>query len=167
MFIGKPTKAQYWFFAFLSFAMSALMIHSWATFKGIPPRSHLRPASGPVDWVQDGKYGIKFGLRGVQQSFDYASKGNAMGLVYDTLSSPGRPVITVLYDPGSAGSPTFSKDVYYSVYEFSVAGRPFRSHAEIDRAWRSDEAVGGWLGVAFVAIGIFLCFCARRSRGAT
>ena len=167
MILGTPPKRQYGFFAILSFVLSAMMIHSWATFEGIPSRSHLLSASGPVAWVQDGKYGIKFGLRGVQQSFDYASKGNAMGLVYDTLSRPDHPVITVLYDPDSAGGPIFSKDVYYSVYELSVAGKPFRAHAEINRAWRSDETVGGWLGVVFVAMGIFLCFYAARSRGAT
>ena len=89
-----------------------------------------------------------------------------MGLVCDTLSRPDHPVITVLYDPSHAGGPIYSKDTYHYVYELSVSGKPFRSHAEINRAWRSDETVGGWLGAAFIAIGIYLSFSAARGKGA-
>jgi len=143
------------------------MLYSWTTFEGIPPRSELQTASGPVSWVRDGKYGIKFGLDGVPQSFDYASKGNAMGLVHDTLSRPDRPTVTVLYDPNSPGGPIYSNDTYYDVFELSIAGKPFRGHDEIAAAWQSDENVAVWLAAFFVLGGIYLSWAALRHRDAT
>ena len=91
MYLGKPTRRMNAIFAVLSLLLSCLAFYSWATFEGIPPRSDLESATGQVSWVQNGKYGIKFGLAGVPKSFDYASKGNAMGLVHDTLSRSDHP----------------------------------------------------------------------------
>lgn len=167
MFFGKPTRAKNAVFAVLSFLMSGAALYSWATFDGIPPRSELRAASGPVSWVRSGKYGIKFGLDGVPQFFNYASKGNAMGLVHDNLSRPGRPVVTVLYDPGSPGGPIYSSDTYYGVFELSIAGKPFRSHDQIAAAWRSDQNLAVWLAVFFALGGAYLTWVALRNRGAT
>lgn len=167
MFFGKPTRAKNAAFAALSFLLSGAMLYSWATFKGIPPRSKLQAASGQVSWVRDGRYGIKFGLDGVPQSFDYASKGNAMGLVHDTLSRRDRPVVTVLFDPSSPGGPIYSSDIYYGVFELSIAGKPFRSHDQIATAWRSDENVAVWLAALFALGGIHLSWAALRTRGAT
>lgn len=163
MYSWKGTKRTNVVFALLSLALSVLMLHSWATFDGIPPRAELKLASGTVDWVQRGKYGVKFRLDGVSQSFDYASKGRGMGVVYDTLSRSGRTPITVLFDSGHPGGPIFTKDKYYGVFELSVAGKPFRSYDEIDQAWRSDETVGAWLGIAFFLSGVFLAYCAVRN----
>jgi hypothetical protein len=143
------------------------MFYSWATFDGIPPRSQLKTASGPVSWVRDGKYGITFGLDGVPQSFEYASKGNAMGLVHDTLSRPERPVVTVLFDPGSPSGPIYSTDEFHSVFELSVAGRPLRSHDQIAAAWRSDENLAPWLAAIFAFMGTYLSWTAFRSRDAS
>ena len=167
MFFGKPTRAKNAAFAVVSFFISGATLYSWATFKGIPQRSELHAVSGPVSWVRDGKYGIKFGLDGVPQSFDYASKGNAMGLVHDTLSRPDRPVVTVLYDPNSRGGPIYSGDTYYGVFELSIAGKPFRSHHQIAAAWQSDENVGIWLAGFFALSGAYLSWAALRNRGAT
>jgi hypothetical protein len=167
MFLGKPTKAKNAAFAVLSFLLSGAMLYSWATFKGIPSRSELRPASGPVSWVQNGKYGVKFGLEGVPQSFDYSSKGNAMGLVHDTLSRPDHPVVTVLYDPRNPSGPIYSNDKYYPVFELSIAGKPFRSHDEVANAWRSDENVALLLAALLALGGAFLSWSALGSRGAT
>ena len=167
MHFGKPTKAKNALFGALSIFLSGVMFYSWATFKGIPPRSDLQSASGQVSWLQSGKYGIKFGLAGIPKSFDYASKGNAMGLVRDTLSRSDHPVITVLYDPSSPGGPIYSKDVYYSVFELGIAGKPFRSHAEIAEAWQSDENIAVWLGICFALSGMYLSWLALRHRSAT
>ena len=167
MYLGKPTRRMNAIFAALSFLLSCLAFYSWATFKGIPPRSELESAAGQVSWVQNGKYGIKFGLAGVPKSFDYASKGNAMGLVHDTLSRPDHPVITVLYDPSNPGGPIYSKDSYYGVFELGIAGKPFRSHTQIAQAWQSDENIAVWLGICFALSGIYLAWLALRKRGAT
>ena len=167
IFLGKPTRAKNALFAALCFLLSGMMFYSWATFEGIPARTELRPTSGRVSWVQDGKYGIKFALDGVPKSFDYASKGNAMGLVRDALSRPDRPVVTVLYDPRNPGGPIYSKDIYYGVFELSIAGKPFRSHAEIAEAWQNDENLAVWLGSFFVLGGMYLAWAAFRNRGAT
>ena len=167
MYFGKPTRAKNAIFAALSLVLSCVMIYSWVTFKGIPPRSDLQAASGQVSWVKSGKYGIKFGLVGVPKSFDYASKGSAMGLVHDTLLRSDQPVITVLYDPGNPGGPIYSMDIYYSVYELGIAGKPFRSHTQIADAWQSDENTAIWLAVCFALGGIYLAWLALRRRGAT
>lgn len=167
IYFGRPTRAKNALFAVLCFLLSGMMLYSWGAFDGIPARADLQTASGRVSWVQDGRYGVKFGLEGVSESFDYASKGNAVGLVHDTLSRSDRPVITVLYDPGNPGGPIYSNDVYYAVFELSVAGIPFRSHADIAAAWQSDEAVAVWLASFFALGGIYLGWTAFRHRCAT
>jgi hypothetical protein len=135
------------------------MLYGWMTFKGIPPRSALESAAGRVEWVQDGRYGIKFRLAGAPQLFEYLSKGRAMGPVYDTLVRSDHPVVTVLFDPENAGDS-------HLVYELSISGQLFRSHEQIARAWMSDERVGGWMGVIFFFAGIFMLYSAVRLDGA-
>lgn len=167
MFLGKPTRAKHALFAVFCFFLGGIMLYSWSTFTGIPPRSELQSASGPVSWVQDGKYGIKFGLMGVPKFFHYASKGNAMGVVQDTLSRSDHPVITVLYDPSNMGGPIYSNDTYYSVFELSIAGKSFRSHAEIAKAWQSDQNLAVWLAAFFLLGGVYLSLVAIRNRDAS
>jgi len=164
IYFGKPTRAKNALFAGLCFALSALMLYSWITFEGIPPRSDLQSATGHVTWVRSEKYGIKFGLDGIPESFDYASKGNAMGLVYDTLSRSPSPVVTVLYDPNSSGGPIYSKENYFSVFELEIAGTLVRSHEEIAGAWRSDESFAVWLAGCFALCGLYLSWVALRNR---
>lgn len=166
MFFGKPTRAKNVLFAVLSFTLSGMMFHSWATFDGIPARAALQTASGRVSWVEDGRYGVKFGLEGVSRSFDYASKGNAADLVRDALSRPDRPVVTVLYDPDNPGGPIYSNDTYHGVFELSVDGKPLRRHADVDAAWRSDENVAAWLAFIFALLGLYLTGTAFRRRHA-
>lgn len=163
-FYGKPTKRKNAGFAALCFLLSGSALYSWVTFDGIPPRSQLKAASGSVSWVDSGRYGIKFGLDGVPRAFDYASKGNAVGLVQDTLSRADRPVVTVLYDPNSPSGPIYSTDKFYSVYELSIAGTPFRSHEQVDAAWRSDQRFAAWLSAIFACCGIYLAREASRSK---
>ena len=151
----------------LSFVLSALMLYSWITFDGIPPRSALQSATGKVNWVQSGKYGIEFRLEGEQKSFSYASKSNAMGLVYDTLDRSDHPVVTILYQPADPSGPIYSKDRYYGVFELAVDGKPVRTHAEIAQAWKSDEQIAAWLSVALALSGIYLARASRRLSRAT
>lgn len=166
MYFGKPTKAKNAAFAVLSFLLSGFMLYSWVTFDGIPPRSELQAASGTVSWVRRGKYGIKFGLDGVPHSFNYTSKGKAMGLVRNTLSRPDRPVVTVLLDPANPTGPIYSNDTYLRVFELSIAGKPFRSHEEIAAAWEADEELAVWLAGFFALSGVFLSWVALRDRDA-
>ena len=166
MKFGKSTRSNA-LFAVLSLLLSGMMFYSWATFDGIPARSQLESAAGHVSWVQNGKYGIKFGLAGVPKSFDYASKSNAMGLVYDTMSRPDRPLITVLYDPSNPSGPIYSKDTYYSVFELGIDGKPFRSHSQIGEAWQADENIAIWLALCFALCTIYFVRLAFRHRGAT
>jgi hypothetical protein len=165
IFIGKPTRAKNMLFASLSFLLSGLMFFSWATFDGIPSRAELQPASGRVSWVQNGRYGVKFGIEAVPRSFDYASKGNASGLVYDALSRSDRPVVSILYDPNNPSEP-ISDDVYYGVFEISVADKLLRSHADIATAWQSDQNVAVWLASFFLLGGIYLAWIALRDKRA-
>jgi hypothetical protein len=159
MQFGQPTRAKNWAFAALSILLSGFMLYSWATFRGIPPRAELQSASGQVSWVKSGRYGIRFGLDGVPTTFDYSSKGNAMGLVREALLRKDHPVVTVLYDS--------SKTDYHPVFELALSGKPIRSHEEIADAWQADENVALWLGVAFALGGLFLAWSASRAPGAT
>lgn len=167
MYFGKSTRAGNAVFAVLSFLLSGAALCSWATFDGIPPRSELQSASGAISWVEDSRYGIKFGLDGVAGSFNYASKGNAMDLVHDALSHSNRSVVTILYDPSSPSGPIHSNETYYGVFELSIAGKPFRSHDQIAAAWRSDEDVAAWLALFFASGGIYLSWAALRNRRTT
>jgi hypothetical protein len=90
-----------------------------------------------------------------------------MGLVYDTLARRGNPVVTVLFNPNSPNSPIYSEDVFYGVFDLAIQGKPFRSHAEIAEAWRSDEKVGLWLSAIFAICGVYLAVASARQGRAT
>lgn len=167
MLSAKVTTPKLALSAVLGFAMSGFMMYSWVTFSGIPPRLKLLAAAGPVSWVHNGKYGIKFGLVGVSKSFEYSSKSNAMGVVAGALEHSGRAVVTVLYDPEQPTGPVYSSDVYYGVFEISIDGRVVQSHEQIARAWRSDQRIAPWLAVGCALAGMYLSWAAVRRAAAT
>ena len=145
---GKKKRRRWALFAAL-LGMFILYVSTQGT--GIPERSRLQVASGVVEWMGSGKYDVKFRLAGEPRAFDYASKGNALGLVEDTLKRRDQPV-TVLFDPFNPGGPVYSKTEFYPVYELSVSGARVRTYNQVKASWKSDNRVGVW-----VAIAMFLC----------
>ncbi len=70
----------------------------------------------------------------------------------------------VLYDPKSASGPIYSNDVYYGVFDISFAGKPFRSHEHIAKAWQSDQDIALWLAAFFTLGGGYLSWAALGQR---
>lgn len=147
--------------AALSALIAADCLYSWASFSGLPPLSRLGHASGQVEWVEEGRYGIKFGLKHSPQHFDYPSKGAGVGAVLEALSRDGAR-IDVYFEPDDPSGPIGSDRRYFSVYQVSADGAPVRTLAEVEAAWRRDERVGLAVGLAFAAIGLGLGVQARR-----
>ena len=150
--ISTPTggKARRWW-ALFSALLGMFILYASTQGTGIPERSGLQVASGMVEWMESGKYGVKFRLAGEPRAFDYASKGNALGLVEGTLKRGGQP-ITVLFDPLNPGGPVYSRTDFYPVYELSVSGASVRTYDQVQAAWESDNRIGVW-----VAIAMFFC----------
>ena len=167
MYIGRRSKK-----AFLAWAFVSLVFGAWITWESeqgspMPSPTALKSLQGKVEWVQTGKYGVKFAIYGASLPLDYASKGKAMGLVYDSLAAAGDKPVTVLYDPRSASGPVFSSDRYYPVYGIALGAKSVRSFNEIQEAWRADDQIGVWLGAFFMLSSCVLVVCAFLSRAAT
>ena len=156
--IYTPTgkKERRWWACFAAL-LGILILYGSTQGTGIPERSELQTASGLVEWIESDKYGVKFGLTRESRAFDYASKGNALGLVKDTLKRKGQAV-TVLFDPSSPGGPVYSKEVFYQVYELSVLGVPVRTYDQVQASWKSDNRVGVWVAIAMFLFSGLLAF---------
>jgi len=132
---------------------------------GIPAATTLMQASGKVAWVQNYKYGTRFGLVGVPEKFDYPSKASGMGVVRDALTYAGDKVIAVRYENAASG-PIYSDDKYHVVWSLQVGNQPVRTYAESVSAWESDNRLAPWLGVALLGSGFYLGYMAWRGRRA-
>jgi hypothetical protein len=134
--------------------------------RGLPREAQLRQAVGTATWYQPYKYGVRFGLSGHPNGFDYLSKGNAANQVADAIGAASGKTVRVLYDPGSLGAPIYSKDKYFTVFSVTVGEQPVRSYDQVAAAWRSDNQVGYWIGWVAVAVGAGIALHAWRSRSA-
>jgi hypothetical protein len=147
----------------LSFGLAIFLSTNLDPRAGIPPKSELLAASGEVSWVQERKYGTRFGLAGVAQKFEYPSKANGMGVVRKALRRGAERTVSVRYEADASG-PIHSDEVYHDVWEIKVGDRVVRSYAESAAAWESDNRLTPWLAAAMALIGFYLGFTAWQLR---
>jgi hypothetical protein len=123
---------------------------------GFPYLEQLTETSGQVDWVQSYDYGIRFGLVDSDKNFNYMSKMDGQGIVYDSLVNSGGKTVRILFKNSEPNSPIYTDKKYFSVFEIEVGDRMIRSLAESEDAWRSDNFFAPFLIVFFVFGGVYI-----------
>src|SRR5689334_16399891 len=103
------------FCSLLGFAIAILCFLNMDPLNGIPAESALLQATGKVTWVQEFKYGTRFGLTGTSEKFDYPSKAGTMSVVRNALSNSSHEVVAVRYGTKTHG-PMYSGDRYHDVW---------------------------------------------------
>lgn len=137
--------------ALVGAAISAFALYAWTSFDGIPDRSRLQAATGPVASVERSRNRISFRLEGDAAWYEYRSSNGAMGVAESALAPGSR--VTVAFDLGSA-----RRDVLELVAQDHIV----RSHAEVAASRLANARTGGVLGVVFAAMAICLVARARR-----
>jgi hypothetical protein len=132
---------------------------------GITPQFTLLEASGKLAWMQEYKYGTRFGLVGIDKRFNYPSKASGMGVVRDSLKHSGDSIVSVRYETDSHG-PVFSDEKYHNVWKLSVGNHTIRTYTETAEAWESDNRLAPWVGLAMTACGLVLGFASWLARRA-
>lgn len=131
---------------------------------GLPKYEELTEIEGEIDWVTSHRYGIRFGLKDNPQKLNYPSKMNALGLVRESLTTASGNKLVVLTDLNDPHSPIYSDNVYYDVFEISVADRIVRSYEESANEWLSDQRLSPYLGAFFVVSGFIILWQERKWR---
>ena len=145
------------FFATLGLCVAAVMTYAWVSADGIPARESLAEASGRVEWMRVGKYGVKFGFDGDDRLFEYLSKANAMDRVVEALRRTDSPLVTVRYQDRNRKGVSYPQDIHRGVFEVAIEGRMIRSHAQVAAAWAADDALSPWLaGFSLICSGFLL-----------
>lgn len=147
----------------LAFLIFGALIQFMGTSKAaFPDKSLLTSATGRVQSVHKGKSSIKFGING--SYFQFLSKSSPLLPVHDALAKTGESSVTVLYDPKESWKPPLDDTSYYTVYELQVAGKTLVSYEQVKSAWRDNDQLGSWLGIAFMVVGAGLILFSRRKR---
>lgn len=151
--------------AVITVVLGSFILYACTRGTGIPERSKLATASGTVRWVDRGEYVISFRLTGHDRGFEYASKGRAVGRVRRALQGSGPAEATVLFNPHRSSGPVSSDERFHPVYELSVGGVAVRTYDEVQAAWRADNRIGFWLGVAFLVCSALMAFTRSGAGG--
>lgn len=132
---------------------------------GVPDRAALASATGPVQSLIKGKSSLGFSLKGDARHFQHLSKSGALPLVYQALSGDKGETVTVLFDPSQSWQPVFDDQAYHTVYEIRVSDRTLLSYEQARDAWRADQGIGNWLGMAFLFVGVAWVLIASPRKG--
>lgn len=130
---------------------------------GIVPESTLLAAEGRVDWIEKDKYGVDFGLEGVERDFSFPNKGGNAGGIHDALAGAGDAIVRVRFEPDSHG-PMHSDVRYHDVWEVAVGDDVVRTYAETVDGYRHDNTFMPWLAGFFAFGGVFLLCTAWLAR---
>jgi hypothetical protein len=123
---------------------------------GFPYPDELVEISGQVEWVQSYDYGIRFGFIQTDRNFNYMSKMDGQGLVYDSLINSKDKTVRILFQDSDPNSPIYSDDEYFSVFEIEIDNQMIRSLSESEEAWRSDNFLAPFLITMFLAGGLYV-----------
>ncbi len=148
-----------------AFAAAAVCFTNLDPKAGITAEAALQQTSGKVAWVDERKFGTRFGLAGHAERFNYPSKANGMGAVRNALIHANEQMVSVHHD-GEGRSPIFSDDKCHDVWALTIEGREIRTYAESAAAWESDNRLKPWLGSAMVVCGLVLGYAGWRARRA-
>ena len=129
-----------------------------------PSYSELSEIEGEIDWVKKHRYGIRFGLKNDQRSFNYPSKARELGLVREALESAADDSLSVFVDFGNSSSPIYEDEVYFTVFEIRIAGNIVRDYKGVSEAWESDQRLMPYLGVFGVFGGLYILWMLRKKK---
>lgn len=161
--MNKQYNWQYLAFCSLvGFVMTAICLMNLDPKAGIAAEATLLEATGKVDWIEEYRYGTRFGLVGISERFDYLSKAKGMGAVRNALNHAGGRVVSVLYESKTHG-PMYSDDKYHNVWELTIGDRVVRSYAVSAASWESNNRLVPWLGSAMGFCGLVLGYGAWRA----
>lgn len=153
------------FWSIVCLAAALLMLTQVQPRAGIPSAESLKVATGIVAGIERYKYGVRFGLVGTSELFNYPSKSNAKDRVEAALRSAGTQMISVRYE-AETFKPIYSEQRYHNIWEISVGGTSIRTYTETSSAQEQDNKIAPWLGAIFGFGGIFLGLQAYRGRKA-
>jgi hypothetical protein len=131
---------------------------------GFPNVEELLEAAGQVTWVESYDYGIRFGLNESDKNFNYMSKMDGQGLVYESLANSGDKHVKILYRGSDPNSPIYSDKKYFNVFQIESGGFMVRSLSESEKAWRSDNFLSPFLIAMFTLGGIYIGNKTLRAR---
>jgi hypothetical protein len=160
---SQPSWQALTFYSLVGFGMAAVCFLNMDPRAGITAEAALLEASGRLAWVQEHKYGTRFGLVGVSERFNYPSKAEGMKEVRDALKHAGMRVVSVRYESDTHG-PIYSDERFHDVWELVVGRHTVRSYAETVEGWESDNRLIPWLGSAMALCGLGLAYAAWRAR---
>jgi hypothetical protein len=146
------------FYAALALGMSCFFYLHADPQAGIPARSALVSATGKFAWMEEHKYGTKFGLVGTARCFDYPSKADGIGEVRRALKNAGDTAISVEYLANDE-----SPEECHEVWVLSVGDQRIRTFEETRTAWENDNRQMPWIGTMMLVLGFAFGFWARRA----
>src|SRR6185312_15576367 len=126
---------------------------------GIVPESSLLETSGKLSWMKEYLYGVRFGLVGIAEKFDYSDKTGDIATVRAALEGLSIQTVTVRYAP-QTHTALDSKYAYHNVWALTVDNRKIRTYAKSADAWGSDNRIGTWVGLFFTVGGVLLAWVA-------
>ena len=125
-------------------------VHLTQENSGFPYREDLVPHQGYVDWVEEYKYGIRFAFEGDKYNFNYPTKSDGQGIVYDSLLNSKGKNIEVLFEANKFTKPIYTVKEFYDVFEIKVNNNIVRSYIESEKAWKSDNLLMPFIVALFL-----------------
>lgn len=125
---------------------------------GITPEAALLERGGKLAWTQENRHGIRFGLVGITEQFEYREKAGEMPAVRDSLSHLGDEVVKIRYE---SSPKMYLDEAYHNVWGLTVGGRGVRTYAETAAAWEKDNRIGRWFGLVLILCGLFMGYVSR------
>jgi hypothetical protein len=151
------------FFAIAAFAFGVFILSTITPTLGVPEYAALAHAEGKLSWIERYKYGVHFGLVGVNKSFNYLSKAGELGMISNRLANAKMEPISLMYEV-QLNSPILANQNYYNVWEITIAGYPIRTYAEVKAGWQNDNRVAPFVGGAMLLCGLGLGYVAWGAR---
>ncbi len=159
-------KFIYGLISFISIAggVAILVSYSVDPSGNLPSYEGLNQIEGEIAWVQDHRYGVRFGFKNDDRRFNYPSKARELGVVRRSLESASGARVTILVDLGRSNSPLYNDKVYFTVFEIRINDSVVRSFAEVSEEWMSDQRLMPYLGAFGIFAGTFIFWWLRRQK---
>jgi hypothetical protein len=129
---------------------------------GLPDRARLKELQGTLSHVAKNKYDVTFRLEPWKPTLQYLTKERALATVAAELHEGDAATVFVdgsTFVDGEAKRAT--------IFALTVNGKVVRSFAQVEQAWRADNAVFSWLAAVFGMATLALAataFYERRNR---
>lgn len=148
--------------ACLFFGVSIMYVQLTQVNGGFPYKEDLAIHEGYIDWVQKHDYGIRFAFVNDKYNFNYPSKSNGQGIVYDSLINSKGVQVKVLFEPRDGTKPIYTVKEFHDVFEIMVGENIVRSYAESENDWKSDNLLMPFVVVLFLFGGPYIWWKTKK-----